>query len=214
MTDPSTTAIRRPGYTHERGDIRRQELIDAAVQLLSQRDIDEVSFVDIARHAQMPTASAYQFHRNKNDLLAALVTHYHKEINEVVFSPCNTDEISSWGNIIDLIIDRAADYFRNNDVARKLFYSGKAPSEIKLLDRTGDKEIGSNLEQLLNMYFVVPDIPGKDRVFFILVELIDTLFILSVTEYGDITDAFIEETKRVTKAYLRTYLPEILVSKG
>tara|TARA_B100000497_G_C7693373_1_gene422407 strand:+ start:3921 stop:4556 length:636 start_codon:yes stop_codon:yes gene_type:complete len=208
-----STLNRRSSYTHERGDIRRQELLDAAIQLFSSKDIDEVSFVEIARHAQVPTASAYHFYKNKNDLLAALVTYYHEEVNEFVLRPFSDEMIHTWADIIDHIIDRARLYFEDRDVARKLFYGGKTPPQIKLLDRKGDKEIGTNIEQVLNEYFVMPDIPGKQRVFYILVELIDTIFTLSVTEHGVITDTYLQETRRATKSYLKTYLPEILVKK-
>ena len=212
MTQRTSTA-RRTGYTHERGDLRRQELIEAAIQLLSSRDIDEVSFVDIARHAQMPTASAYHFYRNKNDLLAALVAYFHEEVNEIVLRPFDSKAINKWSDIIEQIIDRSIEYFRHEQVARKLFYSGKAPPEIKQLDRTGDKTIGNNIKAVLDRYFFVPEIPNGDLVFFILVELIDTLFTLSVIEHEKITEEMVEETKRVTKAYLRTYLPDVLLQK-
>jgi len=207
------TVTGRAAYTHERGDIRRQKLIDAAIELLSQRDIDEVSFVDIARYAKVPAASAYHFYRNKNDLLASLVAYYHEEVNEFVLREYDAKTINNWSDIIDQIITRAAEYFKDKDVARKLFYSGKAPPEIKLLDRTGDKEIGNNIEQVLDRHFVLPAIPDKNLVFFILVELIDTVFTLSVTEHGMISDKFLEETRRVCKAYLRTYLPDVLLRK-
>ncbi len=204
---------RRPGYTHERGDLRREELIDAAVLLLSREDIDKVSFVDIARHAGMPTASAYHFYRNKNDLLAALVARYHEEVNDFVLRPFAQEDINNWSDIVDQIIERAKYYFDDHAVARKLFYSGKTPPEIKLLDRSGDKEIGLNIEDVLNRYFVIADIPDKQRVFFIVVELIDTIFTLSVIEHDIVTDAYVEEAKRATKGYLKTYLPEVLARK-
>ena len=212
MSQTSTTAP-RAAYTHERGDIRRQKLIDAAIELLSQRDIDEVSFVDIARHAKVPAASAYHFYRNKNDLLAALVAYYHEEVNEFVLRPFDSSAINKWSDIIEQIIDRSVEYFKDEQVARKLFYSGKAPPEIKQLDRTGDKTIGNNIQAVLARYFVFPEIPGSALVFFILVELIDTLFTLSVIEHEKITEEMAEETKRVTKAYLRTYLPDVLIRK-
>jgi len=205
--------LRRNGYTQARGDIRRQKLLDAAIDLLSTQDIDQVSFVDISRHAGLPAASAYHFYRNKNDLLAALVDLYHEEVNEFVLKPFDRDVIRNWADIIDQIIERAAEYFKDNVVARKLFYSGKAPPEIKLLDRTEDKKIGKNIEQVLQEYFEVPEFLDRERVFFILVELIDTIFILSVTESGRITSRMAEEAKRVTKAYLRTYLPDLMPRK-
>ncbi len=201
---------RRNTYTHERGDIRRQELLDAAIQLLAKQDIDQVSFVDITRQAGVPTASAYHFYRNKNDLLAALVNYYHQEVNDFVLSVSNLDTVNDWADIIDRIIDNAVRYFETHEVARKLFYSGKAPPQIKMLDRTGDKEIGINVEHVLGRHFKLPEIPNKDRVFYILIELIDTIFTLSVTESGEITEPWIEETRRATKAYLKTYLPDIL----
>ncbi|NKB35686.1 MAG: TetR family transcriptional regulator [Gammaproteobacteria bacterium] len=208
-----STVNRRSSYTHERGDIRRQELLDAAIRLFSRQEIDQVSFVEIARDAEVPTASAYHFYKNKNDLLAALVAYYHEEVNEFVLRPFPYELVNTWMDVIDQIIERAREYFENRDVARKLFYSGKTPPEIKLLDRKGDKEIGSNIEQILNKHFVMPDIPNNQRVFYILVELIDTIFTLSVTENGTITEAYLEETRRATKSYLKTYLPEILTKK-
>lgn len=203
----------RQNYTHERGNVRRLELLNAAIELLGQQDIDELSFVDVARQANVPTASAYHFYRNKNDLLGALVGYYHEEINDFVLRPYKLLPNQNWMDVIDQVIERALDYFRKNEIPRKLFYSGKAPPEIKQLDRTGDKQIGTNIETILDTYFELPEIPDKQLVFFILVELIDTVFTLSVIEHGEISVQMAEETKRVTKAYLRSYLPELLVRK-
>ena len=51
---------------------RRQALIDATSELLCERDIEDVSFRDIASRADVLEGSAYHFFANRFDIFSAV----------------------------------------------------------------------------------------------------------------------------------------------
>ena len=55
-----------------RGVARREALVNAAMELLSEQLPQDISFREIAKAADVPEGSAYHFYANKYDLFAAV----------------------------------------------------------------------------------------------------------------------------------------------
>jgi len=197
-----------------RGIIRREKLRAAARQLLNERDISEVTFADIAATAGVPKSSSYHFYANSEDLYAELATYYGAELLELLSAKPKDDHITNWHDIVDILIDRAIDFYQSEAAARQLFISGKTSPVIKQKDRSNDSLIAKALVEMFNGYFDVPEFDRQEEVFFIWVELIDTVFIVSQMKYGEITPEMADEAKRVAKAYLGSYLDVSLPLKS
>ncbi|QJY38894.1 TetR/AcrR family transcriptional regulator [Vibrio europaeus] len=190
-----------------RGIIRREKLRAAARQLLNERDISEVTFADIAATAGVPKSSSYHFYANSDDLYAELASYYGVELLGLLSAKPERDLVTQWHDIVDILIDRAMQFYRSEAAARQLFISGKTSPIIKQKDRSNDSLIAKALLEMFNHYFDVPDFAMRDEVFFIWVELVDTVFTVSQMKHGDITAEYANEARRVAKAYLGTYLP-------
>jgi AcrR family transcriptional regulator len=62
--------------TRKRGRERREKLVQAAYDLLSERPIEEISFREIAERAEIPEGSAYHFYSNRfNDQEVGRIMH-------------------------------------------------------------------------------------------------------------------------------------------
>ncbi len=68
-----TTAVVAPAALTERGEKRRQALLDAAGQLFAQKSFDAVSLDDLVGLVGGSKASIYRFFGNKHGLLVALI---------------------------------------------------------------------------------------------------------------------------------------------
>ena len=66
----------------------------------------------------------------------------------------------------------------------------------------------------LSAHFVLPELPGREAIFFRAVEIADLMFLLSVLEHGRVVSAMTAEGIRAVNGYLATYLPATLPRRG
>ena len=202
---------RRPiTAVQSRGITRREELIEAAIKLLKKKSIQDISFREIAKAAKVPEGSAYHFYANKYDLFAAVAEVMSELFYKAHAKKINRKKVNTWHDIIDVIVDRGYQVYKDNAVACELFIGTTAPPEIKVIDQQNDRKIATVMAEKFKDHFLLPDIPDFTNKIFYYIEIMDTLFSLSYRESGEISKEMIEEAKRVGKGYLATYLPPIL----
>lgn len=193
-----------------RGMARREALINAAIDLLSKQSPQEISFREIAKAADVPEGSAYHFYANKYDLFAAVAEVMSDLFYEAHMEPISDQEVETWHDLVDVIVDRGAGIYRTNVVARELLIGTTTPPEIKLVDQQNDMKIALVMADRFQEHFILPDNPEFETKLFYYIEMMDALFAISHRESGDISENIIEEAKRVGKGYLSTYLPPVL----
>ena len=189
---------------------RRQQLINAASDLLAEHAVEEIALADIAKHAGIPAGSAYHFYPNAHSVFIAVAEEFGDVLGESLSRPFVGAEADSWQLILAACIDRAVKIFENSPAYTQLIISGKAPSDIKLADRGHDEEVGRIILGAIEQHFELTPFPRVYEVFFYTTEIVDLMFMLSVNKHGRITDEMAEEAKRAGVAYLRQYLPEFL----
>jgi len=195
--------------THQRGRERRQQLLDAAYELLCERKIEEVTFRDIAARAGVPEGSAYHFYANRYDLFAALAN----ELSSLfvaahrrrLAAPLRRD----WRNLATHMVDVGARVYAENPPARQLLIGGKTPPEVKQADRMNDRAVAAVMHQVFARHFDIPPSDEMQAAFYYFIEITDLIFTLSVIEHGEITPAMLAEAKRAGIGYLATYLEGI-----
>lgn len=207
-----TQTIVRKSATQARGRARRKALLAAARDMLTTKTLQEIELSDVAAMAGIPKSSAYHFYSDIHSLYAELASIEDEELREVFLQP--VPEAESWVEILFVLIDRAAAYFRANRSAQQLMLGPATPPDIKRSSRMADVAHGAVYEQQINAQFVLPDIPDRDRKFFCAVESIDLMFQLSLIERDVLDDAFVEEAKTIASAYLGAFIPRVLAKRS
>ncbi len=202
----------RKTATQARGRARREELLDAAQDLLATHMIDSLSLGDIARHAGAAKGSAYHFFTNVQDLYAALVQKIGSELCLLLDEPIQ-EPVTCWQDVVSICIDRGVLYYAHNPAARQLLIGPKTPPEIKRRDRANDIDLGRSLENQINTLFELPNIADRSVLFFRAIEITDLMFCLSMMDNGEITPAMAAEAKKASIAYLEVYIPKSLGSR-
>ena len=210
MAKTTGSRTKRVAGVQGRGEARREQLLDAAIALLGESELENISLADIAKRAGIPVGSTYHFYPNINAVYAGLTLRFFEELDGVLAAPYSGPSTVSWQSIIETAIDRAASLYQSRPDYRQLILGGKAPAEIKLADRINDETIGKNVIDLIERHFVLPQFPRRNDVFLIAVEMADLLFTLSQVRHGEITPEMCVEAKRAVIGYLRSYLPEYL----
>jgi len=205
---------RKVSAVQSRGVARREALIKAAIDLLETEDPQDISFRQIAQKADVPEGSAYHFYANKYDLFAAVASEMSQIFLKAQSKSIKRKPIKTWHDIVDVLIERGAEIYRQNTVARVLLIGSTVPPEIKQVDQDNNLEIADVMKDRFEEYFALPDIPSFERKLFYFIEMTDLLFSINLRETGSIQDDIIEEAKRVGKGYLSTYLPAVLTPKS
>ena len=190
---------------HKRGVERRRQLLQAAYDLLCERDIEDISFRDIARRAGVPEGSAYHFYANRFDLFTALAGDMSELFvaahNRPIPAGCNSD----WRRLAKHFISTGVNVYRNNPPARQLLIGGKTPPQVKLTDRLNDREVARVMARIFTEYFSALKETDLETVFYYFIEITDLVFSLSVIEHGEITDEMIQQAQFAGIGYLANF---------
>jgi AcrR family transcriptional regulator len=204
---------RERSHVQQRGNKRRSKLLASAEKLLETTAVEQLSFRQIAKHADVPEGSAYHFFANKYDLLTALATNLAERFSEVYKRPIPAEHIHSWHELADWFVERAAEMYSSNPAATQIWLGGRIPPQVKLADRIGDRAVSDVIHEVFDQHFLLPELPRKRDIFFFYMELADVILSLSVIEQGSITPPMLEEAKRAGRGYLATYLPAVMARR-
>ena len=189
------------------GRKRRQALLDATYDLLCEQDIDDVSFREIAKRADVPEGSAYHFFANRFDVFAALADALSERFVAAHAEPVPPEYCVSWEALAGYLVDVGASVYEASPPARQLLIGGKTPPEVKQADRNNDRAVGEAMHGSFSRYFDIPDSDEMRNAFYYFIEITDVIFTLSMIEHSRITPAMLSEAKRAGVAYLSTYQP-------
>ncbi|MEL7186659.1 MAG: TetR/AcrR family transcriptional regulator [Pseudomonadota bacterium] len=206
MTTRQRIGLRKPPVKMRApGRKRRQALIDAAYALLCERDVDDVSFRDVATQAGVPEGSAYHFFANRFDLFSAVADSLSDKFIEAHRAPIPAAKRASWTDLANHLVEVGADVYAANPPARQLLIGGKTPPEVKQADRRNDRAVAAAMHASFSRYFDLPDSDQMRDAFYYFIEITDLIFTLSIIEHGKITAPMLAEAKRAGVAYLNTF---------
>ena len=202
---------KRARTTQARGRRRREKLVRAAKSLLDQQSLETISLADVAEAANIPIGSIYHFFPSINALFEVVTQQFFEELDTVFReNDYQINDGDNWQTIIDQAVDRVTHFYNVNPGYQQLILGGKAPPEIKVVDRENDLLVGQLLIDVIKRHFMLPEFPRAAKVFFNSTQLADSFLSLSVIREQRITDEARAECKRAVRAYLRTYLPDEL----
>lgn len=196
---------KKPPKTRAPGRKRRQDLLNAAYDLLCEEEIETVSFRDIATRASVPEGSAYHFFANRFDIFAELTTVLNDEFCQAHEKPVPAAKRKTWNDLAEYMVEIGARIYATSPPARQLFIGGKTPLEVKQADGRNDRDVAAAMHRSFARYFEMPDTTEMCDAFYYFIEITDLMFSLSIVQHGKITPAMLKEAKRAGVAYLATY---------
>ncbi len=202
---PKTSGLRR-----EKGNERRRLVLAATRKLLANTPLEEITLAEIASETNIPVSSLYHFYPNVLRVYGELTTQFSDELGQHLLKDLAGLEPTSWQHLMDSTIDSCAEFYDANPDYQQLILSGKAPAQVKSVDREGDARLARTLMAAIGNFFEIPRMANAEDIFFNAIEMVDLFLSLDVMKHSQITPAGIEEAKRACKSYLRTYLPEVL----
>ena len=194
-TRVAVPARQRLKSTQRRGDERRERLLRAAHTLLERKRVSDLTYAAVCAEARVPTGSARFFYPDLDSMLHALLRDLGEKHDAALMRPLRSSDVTTWRTLLDCMVERSARFQRANPVFASLSIGGTTTPDLKHMDREADRARALYVLAALEEHFALPRIPDRERVAYLLVEIVDLVFMLSMREAGAITPVWLEHAK-------------------
>ncbi|RVX44194.1 TetR family transcriptional regulator [Nonomuraea polychroma] len=211
------TSILRRRPAQRRSVERVERMLDECALLLDEVGYEGLTTKEVARRAEVPIGTFYQFFRDKQGLVRALALRNLDAFLERITERIATADLGHWTDLVDLAIDEFVDMKRTTpgfavmDFGEVLTAPGgpAIPGTNRALDGSKDNNaiVADRLRALTMDVLDAPAGPGLDRALVVAVEATDAVLKLAfrVDPRGDA--ALIAECKQLVRRYLADHLP-------
>ncbi|MEO3801024.1 TetR family transcriptional regulator [Nonomuraea sp. B1E8] len=210
----TSTLRRRPA---QRRSVERVErMLDECALLLDEVGYDALTTKEVARRAEVPIGTFYQFFHDKQGLVRALARRNLEAFLGRITERVATADLSHWTGLVDLAVDEFVDMKRTTpgfsvmDFGEVLVTAGGPVAGSKqALDGTHENNavVADRLRRLTLELLDAPVGPGLDRALLVAVEATDAVLKLAfrTDPHGDAR--LIAECKQLVHRYLADHLP-------
>ncbi|WP_181019775.1 TetR family transcriptional regulator [Nonomuraea typhae] len=215
MENMTSTLRRRPA---QRRSVERVErMLDECALLLDQVGYDALTTKEVARRAEVPIGTFYQFFPDKQGLVRALAIRNLEAFLQRVTERIADADLEHWTDLVDLAIDefvamkRTTPGFAVVDFGEVL--SAPGGPAIEGTNRTLDAALENNVivaDRLRTLTLDLLDAPagrGLDRALLVAVEATDAVLKLAFRVHPDGDPELIAECKQLARRYLADHLP-------
>ncbi|WP_327589280.1 TetR family transcriptional regulator [Nonomuraea sp. NBC_00507] len=211
------TSILRRRPAQRRSVERVERMLDECALLLDEVGYEGLTTKEVARRAEVPIGTFYQFFHDKQGLVRALALRNLDAFLERITERIATAKLGHWTDLVDLAIDEFVDMKRTTpgfavmDFGEVLVAPGgpAVPGTDRTLDGARDNNaiVADRLRALTMEVLDMPVGPGLDRALVVAVEATDAVLKLAfrVDPRGDA--ALIAECKQLVRRYLSDHLP-------
>lgn len=216
MTNVSGGTLRR--RPAQRRSLERVErMLDECARLLDEAGYEALTTKEVARRAEVPIGTFYQFFPDKQGLVRALAVRNLEAFLDRVTARLTAVRLSDWTEMVDLAIDefvtmkRSTPGFAVIDFGEVLLVPG-GPA-VKGSERTLDTVLENNVVVADRLRAITVDLlgapagPELDRALVVAVEAADAVLKLAFRTRPEGDPELIEECKLLVRRYLSGHLP-------
>ncbi|MEU4835019.1 TetR/AcrR family transcriptional regulator [Streptosporangium sp. NPDC023615] len=216
MTNASGGTLRR--RPAQRRSLERVErMLDECARLLDEVGYEAMTTKEVARRAEVPIGTFYQFFPDKKGLVRALAMRNLEAFLGRITARLAQVRLADWTEMVDLAIDefvamrRSTPGFAVVDFGQVL--AGPGGSVVEGTERLLDAALENNvvvadrLRDLTVELLGAPIGPDLDRMLFVAVEAADAVLKLAFRSHPDGDPELIAECKHLVRRYLAAHLP-------
>ncbi|MEM9156534.1 MAG: TetR/AcrR family transcriptional regulator [Cyanobacteria bacterium P01_F01_bin.33] len=198
---------RKPRQTRSQERVKR--ILDEAEGLFATEGYVATTTSAIAKRAQVPIGSLYQFFPDKSAILWALAERYMTVFDER-FQALHQDEMLSLSlsEYVDRVIDITEQFFDDCPGYHAIFMQvqGTIP-ELAAIEEAADNDLIQDWATILASTFPGLELEDYKAIAYVMVKAIGTLLWLSLSQENQFRRRLVTETKRLILSYLQSYFP-------
>ncbi|MGN9838952.1 TetR/AcrR family transcriptional regulator [Nonomuraea sp. H19] len=211
------TSILRRRPAQRRSVERVERMLDECALLLDEIGYEAMTTKEVARRAEVPIGTFYQFFHDKLGLVRALALRNLEAFLERISERFAAADLRHWTELVDLAIDEFVDMKRGTpgfavvDFGEVLTAPGgpAIPGTKRVLDGIQDNSavVADRLRALIQELLDAPAGPGLDRALVVAVEATDAVLKLAFRADPRGDAELIAECKHLVRRYLTPHLP-------
>ncbi|MEU8266594.1 TetR/AcrR family transcriptional regulator [Sphaerisporangium sp. NPDC049002] len=218
MTNVSAGTLRR--RPAQRRSVERVErMLDECARLLDEVGYDALTTKEVARRAEVPIGTFYQFFPDKQGLVRALALRNLDAFLARLTARLGAAGVSDWTDAVDLAVDEFVAMKRTTPGFAIVDFGEVLPTPegppLKGTNRLLDAALENNvivadrLRALTIELLGAPTGPGLDRALIVAVEAADAVLKLAFRSHPEGDPDLIAECRRLVRRYLADHLPEL-----
>ncbi|MEU7910244.1 TetR family transcriptional regulator [Microbispora bryophytorum] len=208
-------ALRRQP-SQRRSQERVERMLDECALLLDEVGYAALTTKEVARRAEVPIGTFYQFFTDKQSLVRALALRNLEAYLDRITSRLAAEPLSDWTGVVDLVVDefvrmkRSTPGFGVVDFGEVLATPGgpALPGTQRMLDEALENNVvvADRLRSLIVDLLGVAPGEGLSRAFVVAVEAADAVLKLAFRAHPGGDPDLIAECKRLVRRYLSDHL--------
>ncbi|WP_433501614.1 TetR family transcriptional regulator [Sphaerimonospora sp. CA-214678] len=209
------TFRRRPAQ--RRSQERVERMLDECARLLDELGYDSLTTKEVARRAEVPIGTFYQFFSDKQALVRALALRNLDAFLDRLAGRLAVERISDWTDVVDLAIDEFVQMKRTTPGFGVVDFGevpaapgGPAlPGTKRMLDAALENNavVADRMRTLTVELLGLPRNEALGRAFLVAVEAADAVLKLAFRADPEGDPELIAECKRLVRRYLSLHLP-------
>ena len=186
-----------------RGIVRFDAILNAGRGLLADEGLERFTMEDVATRAGVPIGSVYQYFPNKYALVAEMATQDTQALVTALDEAAGNFPTQDWQQQVDHLIEYIARVWAEHPWRPAVYAAMRSTAATRQRARENSEAIARAAIRPLSALNPDLDVDRLYRVAIVIVEAGQTLLNLAV-QSGTLDDAILYETKRLTRAYLRS----------
>lgn len=204
--DPITEVRKRP--TQERSRQRVKKILEVSANRITEVGADQLKMSDIAKLAEVPIGSVYQYFPNKSSIIRSLAEDHLEKLRKILIDGLmsiklndGADEIEQLTAMTDTIIDTYYEFYRYEPAFHSLWGGLQADAMLNDLEVQDTKESADLLFEVLKPVFT----PQQEESY------LKTLALLICTQIGATLRFAIQLPEEQGSEFVRVFKDQLRV---
>lgn len=198
--EPAPLVAKTP--VQERGKRRFDAILHAAEELIIELGIDNVSPHKIAKRANIPPASVYQYFPSLGILFSTLSERHFVISFEILERMIAETNIRNWRDLANVLVETAYEFYTKDKISEILFLGAYQAPGVRGQTAARLTRLGIwNTEQFAIMY-KKSDLDSLPEKLAICGDVMKAVYFRSISLYGEIRPEYKEEARVLVIEYL------------
>jgi len=193
----------------ERGKLRFNKIVEVTEELVLELGIDNISHYSIAKAAAIPPSSVYQYFPSIAALFAVMAEKHYMAAFLKTPEIIENMEVKSWRDLAPVIVESAFDFYTQDKISEILFLNVFLSAGVREYSVSRVTRLGLWYKKYFMLLYKKSDTDGLEEKLTISLELTKTLFVRSLSLYGEIRPEYKADALVVVRKMLGDFFEEI-----
>lgn len=193
----------------DRGKVRFNAIVEAAESLVLESGVDNISPHKIAKKANIPASSVYQYFPTMGALFSVMAEKHFMTAFHIVPEALEDTEIRSWHDLATIIVDSAYDFYTRDKISEILFLGVFLSPGVREYTASRLTRLSLWYIQYFELLYRKSDLENLPEKLAIALDVTKTVYIRSLSRHGEIRDFYRKEARCLVLSYLGEFFAVI-----